>query len=170
MKPLETSPDTTVAAPAGETPRSDRFPSGIPFIVGNEAAERFSYYGLRAILWVYLGSLYLGFQPKESMPPDQVVAAERRATEIQHLFMACAYAFPMIGAILADRLLGKYRVILWISLLYCVGHGLLAMVGKHAWGVYAGLAFIAMGAGGIKPCVSANVGDQFTPANGHLVG
>src|SRR5262245_45070390 len=166
MKPLET-PETTVAAAAGEPPRSDRFPSGIPFIVGNEAAERFSYYGLRAILWVYLGSLYLGFLPKESASPEAVAAAEQKATEIQHLFMAGAYAFPMIGAILADRLLGKYPVILWVSLLYCVGHGLLAIAGRHEWGVYAGLAYIAMGAGGIKPCVGANVGDQFTPDNGH---
>ncbi|MGH2626634.1 MAG: hypothetical protein ACRDHY_08305, partial [Anaerolineales bacterium] len=60
-------------------------------------------------------------------------------------------------------------LILWVSLLYCVGHGLLAVVGRYEWGVYAGLLCLAMGAGGIKPCVSANVGDQFTGANAHLV-
>jgi len=88
------------------------------------------------------------------------------------------YLFPMIGAILADRLLGKYRVILWVSLLYCVGHGTLALAGRAGNGgnlslattaMYAGLIFISLGAGGIKPCVSANVGDQFTARNAHLV-
>ncbi len=61
------------SAAASVTSRTDRFPRGIPFIVGNEAAERFSYYGLRAILWVYLGALYLGFAPK-----DAVAAGDHR--------------------------------------------------------------------------------------------
>jgi POT family proton-dependent oligopeptide transporter len=84
----------------------------------------------------------------------------------------------MIGAILADRLLGKYPVILWVSLLYCAGHATLAVAGRFAvegkyalaeYGMYTGLTLIAIGAGGIKPCVSANVGDQFSAANSHLV-
>ncbi|HVR75043.1 MAG TPA: oligopeptide:H+ symporter [Planctomycetota bacterium] len=144
------------------------FPPGIPFIIGNEAAERFSFYGLRAILYVYLVEMYLGFLPRETVP-ELIAAAEVKATKVHHLFIAGVYAAPMIGAILADRLLGKYRVILWVSLLYCVGHGILALMGKMEWGVYTGLACIALGAGGIKPCVSANVGDQFSAANAHLV-
>jgi POT family proton-dependent oligopeptide transporter len=84
----------------------------------------------------------------------------------------------MIGAILSDRYKGKYPVILWVSLLYCVGHGVLAFAGRFAewemyWeaemGMYIGLSCIAVGAGGIKPCVSANVGDQFTAENSELV-
>ena len=150
--------------------RSDDFPRGIPFIVGNEGAERFSYYGMRAILYVYLASLYVHFAPEAE--------AEAQATAVTHLFMAGVYAFPMIGAILADRLLGKYPVILWVSLIYCAGHAVLALAGRFdAWGnteyalygMYSGLALIAVGSGGIKPCVSANVGDQFSAKNSHLV-
>jgi POT family proton-dependent oligopeptide transporter len=65
-----------------------------------------------------------------------------------------------------------------VSLIYCAGHAVLAVAGRFdAWQsydtaaylMYAGLALIAVGSGGIKPCVSANVGDQFTGKNRHLV-
>lgn len=157
---------------------SDRFPAGIPFIVGNEGAERFSYYGMRAILYVYLAALYVQFVGEADLPPGASEAARAQATAVAHLFMAGVYAFPMIGAILADRLLGKYPVILYVSLVYCAGHAVLAVAGRFAewgdygaaeWGMYAGLALIAIGSGGIKPCVSANVGDQFSAKNQHLV-
>jgi POT family proton-dependent oligopeptide transporter len=151
---------------------ANRFPPGIPFIVGNEGAERFSYYGMRAVLYVYLASLYV------QLGLGDGAEASARATQVAHLFFAGVYAFPMIGAILADRLLGKYPVILWVSLLYCVGHGILAIAGRFdaagnygaaEIGMYAGLVCIAIGSGGIKPCVSANVGDQFTEKNRGLV-
>jgi POT family proton-dependent oligopeptide transporter len=159
-------------------PRSDEFPPGIPYIVGNEGAERFSYYGMRAILYVYLAALYVQFVPDTQLAAGAADAAKARATGVAHLFMAGVYAFPMIGAILADRLLGKYPVILWVSLLYCAGHAVLAGAGHFAgsgdyvaaeYGMYLGLALIAIGSGGIKPCVSANVGDQFSAKNSHLV-
>lgn len=145
-----------------------RWPKGIPFIVGNEIAERFSFYGMRAILFVYLSSLLVQFRELAETDPARI-HAEHHATEIGHLFNAGVYAFPLIGAVLADRLFGKFPVIMWVSLLYCVGHGVLAFAGDTMTGVYIGLALIAMGAGGIKPCVSANVGDQFTKDNASLV-
>ncbi len=160
------------------TPRDDRFPSGIPFIVGNEGAERFSFYGMRQILFIYLTSLFIGLVSESSVSAEVLSSAEVRATQVTHLFMAGVYLFPMIGAILADRLLGKYNVILWVSLVYCIGQGLMSvgshfgMVGDLAAAmpaIFAGLTFIALGSGGIKPCVSANVGDQFTSANAHLI-
>lgn len=150
---------------------ADRFPAGVPFIVGNEGAERFSYYGMRAILYTYLASLYVKVGEIES-------DASSHATSVTHLFMAGVYAFPMLGAILADRLLGKFNVIFFLSLVYCAGHAVLAFAGRAdavgAYGVaelgmYGGLALIAIGSGGIKPCVSANVGDQFSSKNAHLV-
>lgn len=140
-------------------------PPGVLYIVGNEAAERFSFYGMRAILFVYMAALYRGFASPEAVGQAANAAAETQATQVVHTFMAGVYAFPMIGAILADRLFGKYPVILWVSLIYCAGHALLALVGSHAWGMYAGLTLIAIGSGGIKPCVSANVGDQFSASN-----
>jgi POT family proton-dependent oligopeptide transporter len=98
------------------------------------------------------------------------------AKEWVHYFIAAVYAFPIVGAILSDGLLGKYRTIIWVSLLYCVGHAILAVMDFPAitgiepkWLLAAGLVCLSMGAGGIKPCVSANVGDQFGRQNEHLI-
>lgn len=146
------------------------YPSGVPYIVGNEACERFSFYGMRAILWIYLTTLFLNFAPPEAVEPAARAAAQAKATAHVHLFFAGVYAFPMLGALIADRFLGKYRVIMWLSLVYVAGHAVLAFAGHTEQGVNLGLMLIAIGAGGIKPCVSANVGDQFTKKNAHLVG
>ena len=154
------------------------YPPGIPFIVGNEGAERFSYYGMRAVLYMYLTALFVVFREEALVPAAELGAAKAKATEVTHLFFAGVYLFPLIGAILSDRLWGKYNVILWVSLIYCAGHAVLAVagrlgsqgnVGAAEMGMYIGLGLIAIGSGGIKPCVSANVGDQFTAENSSLV-
>ncbi len=172
-------PNAPTAAPPHA--RSDRFPAGVPYIVGNEGAERFSFYGMKAILKVYLIGLFLksiGVLDESTATPEQLAAARAKSTEVVHLFVAGVYAFPLIGAVLSDRLLGKFKVIFWVSLIYCLGHAVLAVAGRfdaismyHAAEIsmYLGLTLIAVGSGGIKPCVSANVGDQFTKENGHLV-
>src|SRR5262249_9864244 len=91
--------------------------------------------------------------------------AQKAATAAVHLFKAGVYALPMIGAILAERLLGKYRTIFYLSLVYCLGHAALSLGEGYLSGMFLGLALIAVGSGGIKPCVSANVGDQFGTGN-----
>ncbi|PTY08524.1 hypothetical protein DB347_02785 [Opitutaceae bacterium EW11] len=154
--------------------RDNRFPPGVPYIVGNEAAERFSFYGMRQILYIYVAALFSGFVADGQISPE----AKVHATQVTHLFNAGVYLFPLIGAILADRLLGKYAVIFWVSLVYVAGQTALAFGGHAAalgnldfakMALYGGLLLIAIGSGGIKPCVSANVGDQFTSKNAHLV-
>lgn len=134
------------------------WPSGIKYIVGNEGCERFSYYGMNAILYIYCVSLYA------SSAINQDAAADM-ATSTVHLFKTGVYALPMIGAIIADRFLGKYNTILWLSWVYCLGHLVLSMTEGSTTGLVFGLALIAIGSGGIKPCVSANVGDQFGRSN-----
>ncbi len=137
-----------------------KMPPGIPFIVGNEAAERYSFYGIKSILVV--------FMTKHMMDAagNPAPMSEAQATEWVHLFNAAAYFAPLIGAFISDGLWGKYTTIMRISLLYCVGHA--AMAFDHTQtGLLVGLTLIAMGAGGIKPCVSAHVGDQFGEQNRH---
>lgn len=141
---------------------SDRMPQGIPYIVGNEAAERFSFYGMKAILVVYMTKYLCDWSGR----PDRM--ADEEAKFYMHAFVASAYFFPLAGAVLSDWLWGKYRTILALSLVYCVGHLALAMV-PGRMGLLAGLVLIAVGAGGIKPCVSAHVGDQFGSQNRHLL-
>lgn len=131
-----------------------KYPPQIKYIVGNEACERFSYYGMRAILVVFMVQ-YLGILKHE-------------AKGIYHLFVSANYFLPLLGGYLSDRFLGKYRTIIYLSLVYCLGHLVLALFESKA-GMYAGLSLIALGAGGIKPCVSAHVGDQFNKGNSHLL-
>jgi POT family proton-dependent oligopeptide transporter len=139
---------------------SGDLPSGIPYIVGNEAAERFSYYGMRSILVVFM-TRYL---VDAGGAPDYMDDAEARF--YYHLFAGSVYFFPLVGALVADLWLGKYRTIVGLSLVYCAGHGVLAYDDTR-FGLSLGLFLIALGSGGIKPCVSAHVGDQFGIASSH---
>ena len=147
--------DAAAAAPAGGLPKQ------IPFIIGNEACERFSFYGMRNILTAFLVGWLL-------MDQADVQAREAEAKEVFHVFVMGVYFFPLLGGWLADRWFGKYRTILWLSLVYCVGHAFLALFEGSKTGFYSGLFLIALGSGGIKPCVSAFVGDQFDSTNKHL--
>ena len=137
-------------------------PPGVPFIIGNEAAERFSFYGMRSILIVFMTQ----FLVTKSGVADHMGTAEAR--EKFAWFVSAVYYLPVLGAILAEGFIGKYRTIFWLSLVYCAGHFALALDDTRA-GLYLGLGLISLGAGGIKPCVSANVGDQFGSSNKHLL-
>ncbi len=135
------------------------WPPGVPYIIGNEGCERFSFYGMRSILTLFMAEVLYVNHPVFKSDPDDYAKAH------YHLFVAAVYALPMIGAILADRLIGKYNTIFWLSLVYTGGHAVLAVFEGSVWGLWVGLGLIAVGSGGIKPCVSANVGDQFGKNN-----
>jgi dipeptide/tripeptide permease len=136
-------------------PAADRLPPQTKFIVGNEACERFSFYGMRAILTNYC--LFM------------LMMSEAEAKEVGHLFNMAVYFLPVLGGWIADRWWGRYRTILYISLVYCVGNAMLAFSVGSRFGLFAGILLIAVGAGGIKPCVSAFVGDQFGSNQQHLL-
>lgn len=154
-------------------------PKGIPFILANEAAERFTFYGMKTILVVFMTQYVLDIHgANKGMSPDEAKA-------YYHLWVGAVYFTPLVGAILADAFWGKYNVIFWLSLVYCFGNIIMALVNSSfihvlfGWmpiavdpnriALFVGLALIAIGSGGIKPCVSANVGDQFGESNKHLI-
>ncbi len=137
-------------------------PGGVPYIIGNEAAERFSYYGMKAILFLFMTEYLLDSAGK----PDLMTPAQ--ANVWIHTFGFGVYFIPIIGAIIADAFLGKYRMILWLSIVYCFGHLALAIDDTRV-GLAVGLSLIALGSGGIKPCVAAHVGDQFGQQNQRLL-
>lgn len=137
-------------------------PPGIPFIIGNELAERFSFYGMRAILYLFMTTALVTHEGAADL------MSEAKAKEWTHLFIAGVYFTPLLGALLADLWLGKYRTIIALSLVYCLGHLALALDNTRS-GLVVGLTLIAIGAGGIKPCVSAHVGDQFARTNASLL-
>ncbi|MDE3068200.1 MAG: POT family MFS transporter [Verrucomicrobiota bacterium] len=142
--------------------KTDRMPPGVPYIVGNEAAERFSYYGMNSILVIFMTQYLMNARGR----PDHMTDAQADAW--YHAFVSAVYFLPVLGAFLSDALLGKYLVILLLSVVYCFGHFTLAM-NDTPLGLALGLGLIALGAGGIKPCVSANVGDQFGATNQRLL-
>ncbi len=146
---------------------TERMPPGIPHIIGNEAAERFSFYGMKGILTVFFVHYLYLMDGSGGTPMEKAKAAE-----MYHQFNTAFYLTPILGAILADVFFGKYRVIMFLSLVYCGGHAALALMGEYGnsqYWLFTGLVMIALGAGGIKPCVSAHVGDQFGEKNSRLL-
>lgn len=142
--------------------KSDKMPFGIPYIIATEAAERFSYYGMSAMLPIFM-TQYL-----RNASGALDVMTESEANQRFHEFVFLGYFLPILGALLADAFWGKYRTIFWLSLIYVGGHLALAIDDSRG-GLAVGLLLVAIGMGGIKPCVSALVGDQFGASNQHLL-
>lgn len=140
------------------------YPVSIFFIVVNEFCERFSYYGMKAVLVLYF-KYFIGWDNDLS-------------TTIYHTFVALCYLTPILGAIIADSWLGKFKTIVYLSIVYTIGQVIMAISAIHditdtnrdgtpdnmtfhiAMSML-GLLLIALGTGGIKPCVAAFGGDQF---------
>ncbi|XP_066519660.1 solute carrier family 15 member 1b [Hoplias malabaricus] len=140
------------------------YPLSIFFIVVNEFCERFSYYGMRAVLVLYF-RYFLRWD-------------DDLATTIYHTFVALCYLTPILGAIVADSWLGKFKTIVYLSIVYTIGQAVMAVsaihditdsnqdgtpdnMTLHVALSMVGLFLIAVGTGGIKPCVAAFGGDQF---------
>jgi POT family proton-dependent oligopeptide transporter len=141
---------------------SKKMPAGIPYILTNEAAERFAFYGMRCILVVFMTQYLLGAGGLRDL------MSESQSKICFHAFVAAVYFMGIVGAVISDIWLDKYRAILYFSLIYCVGFLALA-VDQTRIGLITGLTLIVIGGGVIKPCVSANVGDQFGKTNQHLL-
>jgi len=152
---------TATLAPGIERkPPPASMPRQLPFIIGNEACERFSFYGMRNILTAFLVATLFAALPE----------TERKisATEVFHTFVIGVYFFPLLGGWLADRFFGKYSTILWFSVIYSIGLGFLVAYPYNRAGLYLGLGVVALGSGGIKPLVASFMGDQFDARTKHL--
>ena len=141
---------------------SKKMPAGIPSILTTEASERFAFYGMSSILVVFMTKHLVGANGALD------VMADEPAKAWFHYFTAAVYFMPLIGAIISDVWLGKYKTIIVFSLVYCAGFAILVLDHTRL-GLTAGLLLIAVASGTIKPCLSANVGDQFGTSNRHLI-
>lgn len=130
-----------------------KYPKAVGFIISNEFCERFNYYGLRTILVIYLTS--------------KLQYDDDTSTVLFHVFTMLVYLCPLVGAIVADSWLGKFKTILYLSVVYAIGGVIVALGAVPSLNLpvqpatILGLVLIAIGTGGIKPCVSAFGGDQF---------
>jgi len=141
---------------------STKMPKAVPYILINEATERFAFYGVASILTAFLANHLLS---ANGTPADM---SDAKVREWVHTFKFVAYFFPIIGALLADAFLGKFKTIILFGVIYCCGF-LALVIDQTSAGVILALALIAVGTGMIKACVSANVGDQFGSSNKHLL-
>ncbi|XP_031627531.1 peptide transporter family 1-like [Contarinia nasturtii] len=130
-----------------------KYPKSVAFIICNEFCERFNYYGMRTVLVLYLTA--------------KLKYSNDDATVLFHVFASLAYFFPLIGAILADSYWGRFKTIVYLSMIYALGTVVLTVGAVPTLKLPAnevtilGLILISVGTGGIKPNVSAFGGDQF---------
>ncbi|KAG9326678.1 hypothetical protein KVV02_002874 [Mortierella alpina] len=138
----------------------NKMPKAVYFILPNEFGERFCYYGVQPNLNKYF-RLITGMN---------AVQAKVYSTA----FTMLAYFFPLIGAALSDSFLGKWWTIISFSIIYLIGMvmvtvfaipGLLGAAGTVSnFVTFLPMLIIAIGTGGIKPCVSSHGGDQYLPS------
>jgi POT family proton-dependent oligopeptide transporter len=142
---------TPPAAPAtGARPRLLDHPAGLRTLFFTELWERFSYYGMRALLVLFMVAAVedggLGFD-------------DATATAIYGLYTAAVYAVALPGGWIADRLIGSQRAIWYGGIVIMLGHFTLAIPSVTAF--FAGLVLIILGTGLLKPNISATVGELY---------
>ncbi len=128
-----------------ETPSAVRHPKGLWYLFFAEAWERFSFYGMRALLVLYMTQAFR--------------YSDARAYEIYGAYTALFYATPVIGGLVADRLLGFRKAVLLGGVLMAFGH--FAMAFEESF--YFALGLLIAGNGFFKPNISTIVGRLYGP-------
>lgn len=131
-------------------------PVGLYILFFAELWERFSYYGMRAILVLFLISTSSGPNPGYGW-------SETDALVLYGWYTMLVYVMSIPGGWIADRYWGQKRTVLIGGLLLCAGHGVLAISSPYAF--YTGLALIILGVGGLKPNISTMVGGLYAPGD-----
>ena len=129
-------------------------PRGLATLFFTEMWERFSYYGMRAFLILYMTAPAaaggLGF-------------GDARAASIYGTYTGSAWGASILGGLVADRFIGQYRSVLLGGIIIALGHGTLAFKSLPAF--YTGLGLIVLGTGLLKPNVSTLVGSLYAPGD-----
>jgi POT family proton-dependent oligopeptide transporter len=164
--PPPTGAPSTVPEAVKSGPTFLGHPRGLFLLFLVEMWERFSYYGMRALLVLYLVRAVTGdetgFNPGRGW-------SEAQASTLYGWYTGLAYLFPILGGILADKLIGTHRSMLVGGILITLGHIILGVSGFGALAnnemgmslFIAGLAVIVLGTGHFKPTVSVMVGQLY---------
>ncbi|MFK7823378.1 MAG: peptide MFS transporter [Oligoflexales bacterium] len=131
-------------------------PKGLFILFFTELWERFSYYGMRAILVLYMISLSSGQNPGFGWD-------EATALSIYGWYTMAVYLASIPGGILADRMLGQKTTVMLGGGLLCAGHMVLAI--NAMWAFFLGLGLIVLGVGALKPNISTMVGGLYEPSD-----
>lgn len=135
-----------MASDAKEVPQIYGHPAGLFTLFFTEMWERFSYYGMRALLLYYMIKGFLGLN-------------DSSAYQVYGAYTALVYATPYFGGILADRVLGRRRAVVLGGFLMATGH--LLMTYEHPTVFFTALAFLIVGNGFFKPNISTIVGELY---------
>ena len=127
-------------------------PVGLYVLFFTEMWERFSYYGMRAILVLYMISSATGENPGLGWSNTDALA-------LYGWYTMLVYVMSIPGGILADKYIGQKKAVFIGGLILVVGHSILAITAP--WAFYTGLGLIILGVGGLKPNISTMVGGLY---------
>jgi POT family proton-dependent oligopeptide transporter len=167
---------TVEARAADGTPSPGEFlghPKGLAFLFATEMWERFSYYGMRALLVLYMVK-YLLPQPEHAESVLGLAALTRTlealfgpldvqplASQIYGLYTGLVYLTPILGGLLADRVLGQRRTVIIGAVLMAIGHFMMAFEPLFLLALTA----LILGNGAFKPNISTQVGGLYAPGD-----
>ncbi|MGO1728468.1 MAG: peptide MFS transporter [Flavobacteriaceae bacterium] len=127
-------------------------PVGLFILFFTEMWERFSYYGMRGILTLYIAASATAADPGLGWN-------NKDAIWLYGWYTMLVYVASIPGGWVADKLLGQKKTVLWGGILLCLGHGILAI--PQDWAFFTGLILIILGVGGLKPNISTMVGGLY---------
>ena len=138
------------AAPPDSEKQFFGHPRGLATLFFTEMWERFSYYGLRGLLVLFLTA---------TLAEGGMELTDATAGAILGLYTAAVYLLALPGGWIADRILGQRSAVFWGGVIIAAGHFSMAMGSDTLF--FLGLALVATGTGLLKPNVSAMVGDLY---------
>lgn len=127
-------------------------PKGLFILFFTEMWERFSYYGMRALLTLYLVAKTDDINPG-------LAWAENESIMLYGWYTMLVYVMSIPGGMIADKILGQKKAVLYGAWLLVAGHGILAI--EQMWAFYSGLGLIILGVGMLKPNISTMVGGLY---------
>ncbi len=130
-------------------------PIGLYILFLTEMWERFSYYGMRALLVLYMTASTLG-------DDDRGIGlgwTSKEALALYGWYTMLVYVMSIPGGMIADKLIGQKKAVLWGAIILCLGHGVLVLT--DIWAFYTGLGLVILGVGLLKPNISTMVGGLY---------
>jgi len=130
-------------------------PVGLYILFLTEMWERFSYYGMRALLVLYMTASTMG----EDARGAGLGWTSKEALALYGWYTMLVYVASIPGGMIADKLLGQKKSVLLGAIILCLGHGVLVMT--DIWAFYTGLGLVILGVGLLKPNISSMVGGLY---------
>lgn len=130
-------------------------PTGLYILFLTEMWERFSYYGMRALLVLYITTTTLGDDPRGA----GLGWTSQEALALYGWYTMLVYLMSIPGGMIADKLIGQKKAVLLGAIVLCIGHGVLVFT--QTWAFYTGLGLVILGVGLLKPNISTMVGGLY---------